>query len=63
MRQWLVKDFKSGLDALELQDSVKVPEVGDSDVLVKIQAVSLNYRDLAIPRVLTTCLQVDPHAH
>jgi NADPH:quinone reductase-like Zn-dependent oxidoreductase len=51
MRQWIVKDTKNGFDSLEFQDSAEVPTVGDYEVLVKIQAVSLNYRDLIIPQV------------
>jgi hypothetical protein len=50
-RQWIVKDTKSGFDGLQLQDDVQIPSLGDHDVLVKIQAVSLNYRDLVIPLV------------
>ncbi|ETN46523.1 uncharacterized protein HMPREF1541_00708 [Cyphellophora europaea CBS 101466] len=50
MKQWIVKDTKNGFDELELQNGVEVPQVGEYDVLVKIQAVSLNYRDLIIPK-------------
>lgn len=50
-RQWVVKDNKNGFDGLELQESAEIPQVGDYEVLVKIQAVSLNYRDLIIPQV------------
>lgn len=51
MRQWVVTDSKSGFDALQFQEAAEVPQVGDYEVLVKIQAVSLNYRDLVIPQV------------
>jgi NADPH:quinone reductase-like Zn-dependent oxidoreductase len=50
-RQWVVKDTKSDFDGLQLQDKVDIPQLGENDVLVKIQAVSLNYRDLIIPKV------------
>ena len=46
-KQWTV-DRKSGHDGLE---RVKVPELGDHDILVKIRAASLNYRDIVIADV------------
>ncbi|KAI9002345.1 hypothetical protein BC832DRAFT_116142 [Gaertneriomyces semiglobifer] len=36
------------MNSLELQENVQVPDLGDNDVLVKIHAASLNYRELAI---------------
>jgi NADPH:quinone reductase-like Zn-dependent oxidoreductase len=42
MKAWVLQDF--GLDNLKLVD-VPVPQPGDYDVLVKVSAVSLNYRD------------------
>lgn len=50
-RQWVVKDKEHGFDGLELQSDIEIPQLGDYDVLVKIQAAFLNYRDLSIPRV------------
>lgn len=50
MRQWVVKETKDGFDGLEFQESAEVPQPGDYEVLVKIQAVSLNFRDLIIPQ-------------
>lgn len=50
-RQWVIKDTKSGWDGLQLEESAEIPKLGDSDVLVKIQAVSLNFRDLIILQV------------
>lgn len=47
-KQWTVAG-KNGFDALKFHDSASIPEVGDRDVLVKIHAASLNFRDLAIP--------------
>ncbi len=48
--QWVFTGT-DGFDSLELKKDVPIPELGDSDVLVQIQAVSLNYRDLIIPQV------------
>ena len=50
-RQWQVKDLTSGFDALKLEESAPIPELGERDCLVKIEATSLNYRDLVIPKV------------
>lgn len=49
MKQWTVTSTEKGFDGLECVDA-KVPEVGDSEVLVKLHAASLNFRDLAIPQ-------------
>ncbi|KAF3762986.1 NAD(P)-binding protein [Cryphonectria parasitica EP155] len=50
-KQWTVTGTEKGFDGLEYGD-VPVPKVGDSDVLVKINGASLNYRDLIIPQGL-----------
>ncbi|KZZ96472.1 Alcohol dehydrogenase superfamily, zinc-type [Beauveria brongniartii RCEF 3172] len=49
-KQWNVtaQDGQDGFDALKLSDA-PVPELGASQVLVKLHAASLNYRDLIIP--------------
>lgn len=47
-QQWRVAKA-TGFDGLELSE-VNVPEVGDSQCLVKIQGTSLNYRDLVIAK-------------
>ncbi|KAK2009099.1 zinc-binding dehydrogenase, partial [Colletotrichum eremochloae] len=39
-------------ETLQLKKGVALPKLGDYDVLVQIEAVSLNYRDLAIPKGL-----------
>ncbi|KAF2816368.1 alcohol dehydrogenase [Mytilinidion resinicola] len=49
MQQWTVEG-KDGFDSLKLNESAPVPKIGDRDVLVKIHAASLNYRDLIIPK-------------
>lgn len=51
-RAWSLRETDpSNFDGLELKESIPLPKLGDHDVLVEIEAVSLNYRDLAIPRV------------
>ncbi|KAI0173519.1 putative alcohol dehydrogenase [Hypoxylon sp. FL1284] len=46
-RQWTLEG-QTGLDSLEYHENVKVPsaELGPHEVLVKLHAASLNYRDL-----------------
>jgi NADPH:quinone reductase-like Zn-dependent oxidoreductase len=41
----------NGFDSLKFNEQIPLPELTDHDVLVKIHAVSLNYRDLIIPKV------------
>ncbi|KAL4810943.1 hypothetical protein BDV18DRAFT_150008 [Aspergillus unguis] len=48
-KQWSVQDLKSDFDGLKYSDAA-VPKPGDNDVLVKLHAASLNYRDLIIPK-------------
>ena len=48
-KQWTVLGTDKGLDGLVLSDA-PVPAVGDNEVLVKLRAASLNYRDLIIPK-------------
>lgn len=54
MKQWTITGTDKGFDNLEYGD-VDVPNVGDNDVLVKINGASLNFRDLIIPKV-SLCL-------
>jgi hypothetical protein len=51
MKQWTISDTKNGFDDLKFED-VAIPRVGENEVLVKLHAASLNYRDLIIPKVL-----------
>lgn len=51
MKQWVVEGKDRDFDGLVYQDAAHVPKVGESEVLVKLQAASLNYRDLIIPKV------------
>ncbi|KAL1956440.1 hypothetical protein VTO42DRAFT_7327 [Malbranchea cinnamomea] len=46
-KQWNVVGY-NGFDSLKFSEQ-PVPELGDNQVLVKIQGASLNYRDLIIP--------------
>lgn len=50
MKQWTISDTKNGFEGLKFED-VAVPRVGENEVLVKLHAASLNYRDLIIPKV------------
>ncbi|TQV95653.1 hypothetical protein V2A60_000839 [Cordyceps javanica] len=43
---------KDSFDGIQLQNEVAVPDLGEYGVLVQVEAVSLNFRDLAIPRGL-----------
>ncbi|KAL6702276.1 NAD(P)-binding protein [Trichoderma pleuroticola] len=52
-RAWSVRGIHSdSFDGLALEENVPLPKLGEHDVLIQIEAVSLNYRDLAIPRGL-----------
>ena len=43
-------DFTAGsFDGLRLDESIPVLELGAHDVLISVQAVSLKYRDIAMP--------------
>ncbi|RAO66506.1 uncharacterized protein BHQ10_002518 [Talaromyces amestolkiae] len=49
VKQWTVKGNVNGFDELKL-DTAAFPECGENEVLVKLGAASLNYRDLMIPK-------------
>ncbi|KAL7901566.1 hypothetical protein HDV63DRAFT_377307 [Trichoderma sp. SZMC 28014] len=52
-RAWSIAETKKdSFDSLVLKESVPIPKLGERDILVQIEAVSLNYRDLAIPKGL-----------
>lgn len=55
MKQWVVENKENGFDGLVYKDA-PVPKVGESEVLVKLHAASLNYRDLIIPKVWSLSL-------
>jgi len=48
MRQWIIGKGATSLDGLKLRDAAR-PEPGPGEVLVRVRACSLNYRDQAIP--------------
>ncbi|KAH7411101.1 hypothetical protein BKA64DRAFT_569569 [Cadophora sp. MPI-SDFR-AT-0126] len=50
-KAWIVEG-QNGFDSLKFNDSVPIPALSDSEVLVKFHAASLNYRDLIIPKGL-----------
>jgi NADPH:quinone reductase-like Zn-dependent oxidoreductase len=51
--QWTIEGT-NGFDSLKFDESAKLPQLGDHDCLVQINAISLNYRDLIIPKVRPT---------
>ncbi|KAF2873300.1 hypothetical protein BDV95DRAFT_566675 [Massariosphaeria phaeospora] len=48
-KQWTLHGT-NGFDSLKFDEKASIPQLGDKDVLVKIHAASLNYRDLIIPK-------------
>jgi hypothetical protein len=42
-------NFSKGFDGLQLQHNTPIPALGPNDCLIRIEAVSLNYRDIATP--------------
>lgn len=51
MKQWTVTTPHADFGGLKFEE-VPVPGVGDREVLVRFHASSLNYRDVAIAKVL-----------
>lgn len=48
MRQWLIAQGATSLDAMRMVEA-PVPQPGPGEVLVRVRACSVNYRDQAIP--------------
>ncbi|KAL5329962.1 hypothetical protein ACEPPN_003482 [Leptodophora sp. 'Broadleaf-Isolate-01'] len=48
-KAWAVEG-KDGFESLKLKNEVPIPALSENEVLVKIHAASLNYRDLAITK-------------
>lgn len=48
-KQWTLEGY-NGFDSLKLNESAPVQQPSDNEVLVKLHAASLNYRDLIIPK-------------
>ena len=49
--QWTVEG-KSGFDSLKPNEKASIPELGDTECLVRFHYASLNYRDLIITKVI-----------
>lgn len=52
-KQWIVAGT-DGFDSLKFEEKAQIPQLGDHDVLVHFHYVSLNYRDIIIPKVSST---------
>jgi NADPH:quinone reductase-like Zn-dependent oxidoreductase len=52
---WKVNDF-SGFDGTVFVNNVQIGDIGDHDCLIKIEAASLNFRDLMIAKVCIQCM-------
>lgn len=48
-RQWVVHSIDNGIDSLTLEEA-PLPTLGQFDVLVRIHALSLNYRDILLAK-------------
>ncbi|KAI4231163.1 MAG: hypothetical protein LQ349_005782 [Xanthoria aureola] len=48
-KQWIVAGT-DGFDSLKFEEKAQIPQLGDHDVLVHFHYVSLNYRDIIIPK-------------
>jgi NADPH:quinone reductase and related Zn-dependent oxidoreductases len=51
MMQWSIDKPDSELKGMSYTE-VSIPQVGENEVLVKFQAAALNYRDVAIGKVI-----------
>lgn len=52
-RQWIIRQQAEFETSLEFEEDIPVPspnELGPNEVLVRIKAASLNYRELQIPK-------------
>ena len=49
-KQWAVEGQK-GFDSLQLNENAPIPDLGDTECLVRWYYVSLNYRDLLVTKV------------
>jgi NADPH:quinone reductase-like Zn-dependent oxidoreductase len=50
-KAWTLDGQQEDFTGLKLVDELPIPELKDDEVLVKIYAVSLNYRDLVVVKV------------
>lgn len=51
-KRWTIEGT-DGFESLKLNEHAEIPKLGDNDILVKMHAASLNYRDLAMAKVST----------
>lgn len=58
MRQWVLHG-KNGIESLSFEET-HIPQPGENEVLIKLHAVSLNYRDLMIANVSTVRQHLAP---
>lgn len=49
--RWVLDSKQKGISSLHYDAAATAPELGPQQVLVRMRAASLNYRDLAIARV------------
>ena len=49
--RWVLDSKQQGISSLHYDAAATAPELGPQQVLVRMRAASLNYRDLAIARV------------
>lgn len=47
---WVLQT-QNGIESLEFVEGIQLPPLRDDEILVKIHAASLNYRDLVIAKV------------
>ncbi|KAI1608567.1 alcohol dehydrogenase [Exophiala viscosa] len=45
--RWLIR-ANAGIDALQFEDNIPIPEISGKQCLIRIEAASLNYRDIAM---------------
>ena len=50
-KAWVLDSQRADFAGLKLVNELPIPEIKDDEVLVKIYAVSLNYRDLVVVKV------------
>lgn len=48
-KAWTIEG-QDGFESLKLNNEAPIPALSDNEVLVKLHAASLNYRDLIIPK-------------
>ena len=59
-RQWILNSQDGFEASLEYQENIKIPtasELAPNEVLVKLHAASLNYRELVIAGPIVRCLR------